>query len=355
MDPMASITLPASAVQKGALRPLNVLHDLPQVADLIERCFQFTMDDDGQSYLQQMRNASRDRDFLRWAGRVMESTSMPLAGFVWEEGGKIIGNASLVYQSHRGRKLAMIANVATHPDHRRRGIGRALTERAMLSARQRGASDLWLQVRDDNPTAIKIYEDLGFMERARRTTFRSKSGTPDPQERRGAVQASKSTPEVGGAITISHVHGRHWATQRQWLERAHPDDLSWYARWDWDRLGPGLRNSLRRLFMQFDTRQWAATQEGRLLATVSWLPGLRVANALWVAAPANGDGTGLTLVLSAARRELAYYRKLTVEYPAGEMHEAIEAAGFEAFRTLLWMQAPATTRRVTRIEPKKET
>src|SRR5512135_1882648 len=121
---MASITLPATAVPKGALRPLNILHDLPQVADLIELCFESTMDDEGQSYLQQMRRASSDKDFLGWAGRVMNSASMPLSGYVWEEAGKIIGNVSLVFQPYRGRKLGMIANVATHPDYRRRGIGR---------------------------------------------------------------------------------------------------------------------------------------------------------------------------------------------------------------------------------------
>lgn len=350
---MASITLPASVAPTGALRPLNILHDLPQVADLIELCFQATVDDDGQSYLQQMRNAGRDRDFLQWAGRVMDSTSMPLAGFVWEESGKIIGNASLVFQSHRGKKIAMIANVATHPDHRRRGIGRALTERAMLNARQRGASELWLQVRDDNPTAIRIYADLGFVERARRTTYRSNGGMP-PLE-----QPADGSPAAGrgetGAITVTRLQSRHWPTQRQWLEHAHPDNLSWYARWDWDLLGPGLGNSLRRLFTQVDARQWAATQDGRLVATVSWLPALRVTNALWAAAPADGDSLGLTMVLGRARRDLAFYRKLTVEYPAAEMHQAIEAAGFEAFRTLLWMQAPATHPRVSRIEPRKET
>src|SRR5512142_3508460 len=134
---MATITVPAQPSSSGPLRPLNILHDLPQVADLIELCFSSTIDDEGQSYLEQMRRASRDNEFLRWAGRVVDSTSMPLSGFIWEENGKIVGNASLVYQNFGTRRLAMIANVATHPDYRRRGIGRALTEAAMEHARRK--------------------------------------------------------------------------------------------------------------------------------------------------------------------------------------------------------------------------
>lgn len=358
---MASITIPATAVQTGALRPLNILHDLPEVADLIELCFESTMDDEGQSYLREMRRASRDKDFLSWAGRVMESTSMPLAGYVWEEGGKIIGNASLVFQNHRGRKIAMIANVATHPNYRRRGIGRALTERAMTGARQRGSKELWLQVRHDNLTAIKIYEDLGFVERARRTTYRTGGGqAPSQPATLGDPTADLLAGAVSAAVPaapviISRPSPRHWERQHEWLRRAHPDELAWYARWDWERLGPGLKNTVYRLFIQLDSHQWAATRAGHLLATVSWIPSLRVSNALWVAAPRNGDAAGLRLALEKARHDLAHYRKLTIEYPAEEMRGAIESAGFEAFRTLLWMRAPATAPEVARIHPKKET
>lgn len=350
-DGMASITLQVMAEPPGPLRPLNILHDLPQVADLIELCFETAMDDEGQSYVQQMRKASKDRDFLSWAGRVMESTSMPLAGYVWEEDGKIIGNTSLVFQAHRSRKMAMIANVATHPNHRRRGIGRALTERAMLAAREKGAKEIWLQVRHDNPTAIKIYADLGFVERARRTTYQSRSApSSDVAARREPVSAS--LPGGTTPITITRPSGRHWQRQREWLQRAHPDEISWYAHWDWNRLGPGLRNALYRMFVQYDIRQWAATVHHELLASVTWAPTYRVPNALWLAASPE-SGAAVTKVLEAARRELAHYRRLTVEYPSAELRQEIEAAGFQEYRTLLWMCA--TNGYVPRIDDQKET
>ncbi len=152
---MAAITIPLLA-ETPQLRPLNILHDLPAVADLIEKCFASTMDAEGRSYLQQMRRAGRDNSFLRWAASAVETASMPLSGYVWEENGQIIGNVSLIPHHHKRKKYYLIANVATHPDHRRRGIGRALTEVAIRHARARNSSEIWLHVRDDNPGAIAL-------------------------------------------------------------------------------------------------------------------------------------------------------------------------------------------------------
>ncbi len=349
---MASLTLSASGVRTGAIRPLNILHDLSQVADLIELCFASNLDEDGQSYLDQMRRAGRDTAFLTWAGRIMDSASMPLTGFVWEEDGKIIGNASLILQTHRSRKIAMLANIATHPDHRRRGIGRALTARAMTAAQQRGAREFWLHVRHDNPTAIKIYRDLEFTERARRTTYQTKVGAPfsglsAPTNLLQGASPNRTT----GDIAIARPHPLHWPIQREWLQRAHPEELSWYAHWDWKAVGPGFKNWLRRAVVEADVRQWAAVRGSQLLATVSWMPTLRASNALWIAAPPDGEPAGLGLALETARRYLAHYRRLVVEYPAGEMVSAVESAGFEAYRTLIWMRADATSGAIVRSTP----
>src|SRR5512132_1228812 len=175
---MSSITIPVKANDHPYIRPLNVLRDLSTVADLIEVCFSPTMDNDGQRYLSDMRRASHDDSFLRWASRMSETASLPLMGYVWEQDGRIIGNASLIPFRDRGKRIFLIANVATHPEYRRHGIGRALTERVMKQARDRRASAVWLHVRDDNPGAIQLYQDLGFREVARRTTWQA---SPDPR------------------------------------------------------------------------------------------------------------------------------------------------------------------------------
>src|ERR1044071_9241523 len=206
---MSSITVPVKTNDQQHMRPLNVLRDLSAVADLIELCFSPTMDNDGQRYLSDMRRASRDDSFLNWASRMTETASLPLMGYVWEQDGHIIGNASLIPFRDKGRRIFLIANVATHPDYRRRGIGRALTERVMKQARDKKASATWLHVRDDNPGAIKMYQDLGFQEIVRRTTWQA---TPSSR---------LSYPETD--IKIVSRQPRFWALQQEWLRRLYPN------------------------------------------------------------------------------------------------------------------------------------
>jgi ribosomal protein S18 acetylase RimI-like enzyme len=162
----------------GALRPLNPLRDLMAVADLIELCFHGSMDAEGRSFLNDLRRPSRGSSLADWAARTSDLAGMPLSGFVWEDSGQIVGNVSIIPFTRRGIRVMLVANVAVHPDYRRRGIGRHLTQRAMLAARERSSQEIWLQVRDDNPGAIKLYQDLGWRERARRTTWRVAPGQP---------------------------------------------------------------------------------------------------------------------------------------------------------------------------------
>lgn len=58
-----------------------------------------------------------------------------------------------------GQPLAWIGMVLVHPDHRRRGIGRALLERCVGYSRERGARCVKL---DATPAGKKVYDGLGF-------------------------------------------------------------------------------------------------------------------------------------------------------------------------------------------------
>jgi len=170
---MASITVAARTQSHPNLRPLSIFRDLPAVADLIEMCFSNTMDTEGKRYLQDLRRAGNNNAFLKWANRTAETTALPLTGYVWEENGRIVGNASLVPFRHRKQRIYLVANIAVHTDFRRRGIARALTEQAMKHAHEKKADAIWLHVRDDNLGAVDLYTRLGFAERARRTTWQA--------------------------------------------------------------------------------------------------------------------------------------------------------------------------------------
>ncbi len=328
------------------VRALNVIRDLSTVADLIELCFAPTMDNDGQRYLTDMRRASRDEGFLSWANRMAENTTLPLTGYVWEQDGRIIGNTSLIPFRDKGKRIYLIANVAVHPDHRGRGIAQMLTQRAMDHARDKKATAVWLHVRDDNPGAINLYTKLGFREIARRTAWYA---NPD---------SSLRTSETN--IEIVPRHARFWSLQQDWLRRLYPEALGWYHTWNFTSLRPGLMNWLYLLFVDYNINQWAAVRGDELLATLAWVPqGSRTESIFAATNPAlpkehrddvdgvsgqaNADqalvSEALTQLLLHARRALSNHATLTLDYPAGEMTEAISAAGFKPRRTLIWMKA----------------
>ncbi|NOT06254.1 MAG: GNAT family N-acetyltransferase [Anaerolineales bacterium] len=324
---MASFTISARAEQHANLRPLSILRDLPAVADLIEMCFSSTMDNEGKRYVQDMRRAGRDNSFLQWANRAAESTSLPLTGYVWEENGKIVGNASLVPFRNNHQRVYLIANVAVHPEHRRKGIARILTERAIQHAHEKKIKNIWLHVRDDNPGAIELYSKLGFVERARRTSWQASTDS--------------NAPTLKTDIVITNRNPRDWETQLDWLTRLYPDLLSWHRNWSFNSLRPGFLNWLYLFFIDMSVRQWTAvkTDSNAMEASLAWIPNGR-GESLYPAISERSDPDALTALLLRARRDLhQHYPSIALEFPAGEFDRAIHAAGFKSLRTLIWMQA----------------
>jgi ribosomal-protein-alanine N-acetyltransferase len=55
-----------------------------------------------------------------------------------------------------------ILNLCVTPDLRRRGVGRALLTMLLRRARRAGMLHAFLEVRPSNPSAIALYEDVGF-------------------------------------------------------------------------------------------------------------------------------------------------------------------------------------------------
>lgn len=66
---------------------------------------------------------------------------------------------------------AEIANIAVAPDARRRGVGALLLERILRSAAAFGARTVFLEVRESNEEARKLYEARGFEIAGRRKRY----------------------------------------------------------------------------------------------------------------------------------------------------------------------------------------
>ncbi len=320
---MVSIVRRASTSQLSNLRPFDPGRDLAPAADLIELCFAQTLDQDGQQYLQRMRQAARDPVLLRWTGLSAGWAGVPMEGYVWEEDGRLAGNLSLIPYSLHGRRCYMIANVAVHPDYRRRGIGRALTAKAIEHSRQRAAPQVWLQVREENEAAISLYLSLGFLERARRTTWHSQNDylrNPPPDD-----------------LIFGPRRARHWPAQQAWLSQNYPAELTWHLSLKIDALRPGLWGSLYRGFNDLYVQQWVVQRGTQALALVAWLSSASAANTLWLAAPPDSDELAITHLLLFARQQAPTHRLLALDYPARQSAGAIHQAGFVEHQTLMWM------------------
>jgi ribosomal-protein-alanine N-acetyltransferase len=86
-----------------------------------------------------------------------------------EPAGPIDGYAGLL--APQGASQADIQTIAVASTARRRGLGRVLVQTLLAEARRRGAREVFLEVRADNPGAQRLYESLGFEQIAVRPRY----------------------------------------------------------------------------------------------------------------------------------------------------------------------------------------
>jgi ribosomal protein S18 acetylase RimI-like enzyme len=322
---MAVISIPTHASQH--IRRLDVRKDLPAVADLIESCFANTMDADGWVYLRQLRRAAREAAWLDWIPGATEVPVISLSGFVWVEDGTLVGNLSLIPLVKNHRRVYLIANVAVHPDFRRRGIARALTEAALQEIRQKNGPEAWLQVRQENTGAYQLYHSLGFEERAVRSSWLAQPGDRETSE-----------PNVG-ALFIGNRQYADWYWQQRWLEVDYPPEVAWNLPIRLADFEPGLMNSFDRWMSGKRIRHWAARGSTELAGVLTWESALGASDHLWLAAKPGLEADIVQLLAPRALKELPRRRPVTLNYPTGKAEHALRAAGFNVQQVLIWMQA----------------
>jgi [ribosomal protein S18]-alanine N-acetyltransferase len=73
--------------------------------------------------------------------------------------------------AHYGGDEGEILNLGVGAAHRRRGMGRALIEEMLRTLGRRGVRSAYLEVRESNNAAQRLYEALGFTKVGRRTRY----------------------------------------------------------------------------------------------------------------------------------------------------------------------------------------
>jgi ribosomal protein S18 acetylase RimI-like enzyme len=309
------------------LRPLDPKKDLGAVADLIDLCFDFHMDEDGREYVRQIRQAAQAQKSMFGVSQSIGSGGVPMQGFVWEEDGKLVGNLTIIPFLRGGKWHFLIANVATNPTYRRRGIARHLTQAALQYIREHNGIVTWLQVREDNPSARKLYEDLGFVQVALRTTYR----TPTKPT---------AIPAPSTSVYLTGRKRSDWQSQAAWLKETYPPEIAWHLPLDVQKLAPGFWRSLARLLGDETIMHWCVRRNERLLGVASLEIGRGNTDTLWLAFPAVPEEDALFSLLTRIRTEAPGSRTITVNFPSGIAEKCFRLAGFEKYLTLVWMNNP---------------
>jgi ribosomal protein S18 acetylase RimI-like enzyme len=205
----------------SAARSARFPQDVPSIAILLDLCFAGVLDYSSRVMLRDIR-ALAMMGVLAWrvAERIgmIQSDEWKLAS-VWDEAGKIAGNVTITRR--RGERDAwLIANVAVHPDSRRRGIARAMVRHALGMIRARGGRSVYLQVDAANESAVRMYREIGFSEIGGRTSWLrgreerkspSSEETPAPAWSFAQRKASEWADEFGLWKEVS-PHGEAWNT-----------------------------------------------------------------------------------------------------------------------------------------------
>ncbi len=90
---------------------------------------------------------------------LLEETENPDAFFVTAvDGSEILGYGGM----HTVLGESYIDNIAVFPEHRGRGVGRAVTMALVEKAKEDGGVFITLEVRASNLPAITLYRSLGF-------------------------------------------------------------------------------------------------------------------------------------------------------------------------------------------------
>ncbi len=323
---------------ENGLRPLKPSKDLPGIADLIEEAFSDELDRRGRKALQEMRWMGRWGKVLFLMDYMSPDVNTYLNGFVWEENGRIVGNATVNRNSHDGRRW-FISNVAVAKDFRGRGIARALMDASLEFVREMRGHVVSLQVRQGNEPAIRLYRSMGFKETGAVTEFYMPRPVNLPvaplpagvRLRRHRLDAEDARRAFALAQMVIPAG----------LQRETPVK---YRRFRLESSDVAVGNLFRRLF-GFGTRQYwlAETTTRGVIAVLNIEPGIwRSEHSMGFLVHPHWQGHLEAVLVSRALAHLAKFpaRPIFFQHPEALTHDvaALLEAGFKKRRVLLWMR-----------------
>jgi len=316
---LTAAILSRTRANRSGMRPIDGRRDLAAVARLIGDVFAVRLDGHGRRMLREMRWVG-GAGWMGWlVGWMLLPSMSPPLGFIWEDAGRLVGNASLLRVEGFPERW-VVANVAVREGFRRRGIARRLVQGCLDLARDQHAQRVLLQVDADNAGAQALYLSQGFRVLTTRTAW-SRSASRWGSAEQGS---SPARPRRRG----------EWQAQWELARRLHPEGLIWPFPPQAEVFRPAA------LAENVSGRgQWVWPASGPVTASLSTRlaaerPGWRL---LMVADPAvrgQAERPLLIAAMAAARKRRA---PLLLDYPPGPADASLAELGFRAERTLTWM------------------
>ncbi len=129
------VSLGIDPMSEWIIRPLSA-EDLPALAEMERLCFSEPWSEKALSILLSPENV----------------------GVVALDGERVVAYGGMTTVLDEGS----VTNVATHPDYRRRGLGREIVGALQKAAAFRGLVSVFLEARVSNEAARRLYEKMGF-------------------------------------------------------------------------------------------------------------------------------------------------------------------------------------------------
>lgn len=100
-----------------------------------------------------------------------------------------------------------ILNICVDPAYRRHGYAKALLKQAIATVMVNGAKVIFLEVRESNQSAIRLYESMGFVEIGRREDYyrlqpavSDSSGSISGKRRKASAGKAKRSPHEDALV-----------------------------------------------------------------------------------------------------------------------------------------------------------
>lgn len=312
---------------QNGLQPVDLSRHLGGIATLMELCFDADMDASGRGLVREMQFLSHFGPLLGLF-TLLSGGQQPWPwglGFVWVEEGRVVGSVSTQRAAAQFSNW-LVANVAVHPQYRRRGIAWALMHATIDFIRSHGGRQVILQVDDDNPGAIELYRRLGFSHTTTQTAWLRPAHTAAP-------------PYRDSSFDIRLRASREWAEQLALATLVRPEGLAWNQPLNPDDFRPNLWKTLDEFLSGQRQEHWVVQAQGRLVGSltlrINWPEGDRM---ILLVHPDFRGQLERPLLERGLRRLDS--RPVRLEYFADDILAAttLRELNFQPTRTLRWMR-----------------